>query len=95
MPSHLDCRAAKDSLLGVIEGVCREHRVAYTATRGNTSQTEAYRAGKRLAEYVEEGLVPIVLHLADHDPTGVDMTRDCENRISATPDSRSRSGGSR
>ncbi len=72
----------KDSLLGVIEGVCREHRVAYTATRGNTSQTEAYRAGKRLAEYVEEGLTPVVLHLADHDPTGVDMTRDCENRIS-------------
>jgi hypothetical protein len=40
----------KDALLGVIEGVCTEHRVPYFAHRGNNSQTLQYQAGKRFSE---------------------------------------------
>jgi hypothetical protein len=28
-----------------------------------------------------KGLIPIVLHLADHDPNGIDMTRDNTKRL--------------
>jgi hypothetical protein len=28
-----------------------------------------------------EGLTPLVLHLADHDPNGIDMTRDVTERL--------------
>jgi hypothetical protein len=72
----------KDALLGVIEGVCGEYRVPYTATRGNISQIEVYKAGQRFADYLADGVTPIVLHLADHDPTGIDMTRDNLERLS-------------
>src|SRR5262245_18572311 len=71
----------KDALLGVIEGVCTEYRVPYFATRGNASATLLYEAGKRFARYLDQGLIPVVLHLADHDPKGVDMTRDLEERL--------------
>ena len=71
----------KDALLGVIEGVCTEYRVPYFATRGNNSQTLQYEAGQRFAEYLGQGLTPLVLHLADHDPAGIDMTRDNEERL--------------
>jgi hypothetical protein len=71
----------KNALIGVIEGVCTELRVPYFATIGNNSQTLQYQAGKRFAGYFDQGLIPVVLHLADHDPNGVDMTRDVEERL--------------
>jgi hypothetical protein len=71
----------KDALLGVIEGVCDELRVPYFACRGNNSQSEQYKAGKRYAELIEDGRRPIVLHLGDHDPNGLDMTRDNRDRL--------------
>jgi hypothetical protein len=72
----------KDALLGVIEGVCTEYRVPYYAHRGNDSQVMQHEAGKRFAEYLDQGLTPVVLHLADHDPKGIDMTRDNRERLS-------------
>jgi hypothetical protein len=71
----------KDALIGVIEAVCTEFRVPYFAHRGNNSQTLQYQAGKRFAEYLGQGLIPLVLHLADHDPNGIDMTRDNTERL--------------
>src|SRR5262249_40743817 len=71
----------KEALLGVIEGVCTELRVPYFAHRGNNSQTLQYQAGKRFAEFLDQGLIPLVLHLADHDPNGIDMTRDNRERL--------------
>jgi hypothetical protein len=71
----------KDALVGVIEGVCTEFRVPYYAHRGNVSTSDTYEAGKRFADIIGQGQVPIVLHLADHDPKGWDMTRDVRERL--------------
>jgi hypothetical protein len=72
----------KAALLGVIEPICNEYRLPYFATIGNNSQTEMREAGERFADYIAIGLIPVVLHLADHDPNGLDMTRDCRDRLS-------------
>jgi hypothetical protein len=71
----------KDALVGVIEGVCTEYRVPYFACRGNNSESEQYKAGKRFERHLVGGLTPIVLHLGDHDPNGLDMTRDNRERL--------------
>jgi hypothetical protein len=71
----------KDALLGVIERICGRWRVPYFACRGNNSETLQYQAGKRFQEHIAEGLIPIVLHLGDHDPNGPDMTRDNRDRL--------------
>lgn len=71
----------KDALLGVIEPVCDRYRVPYFACRGYSSQSEQWRAGKRFEETIAEGLTPIILHLGDHDPSGIDMTRDNSDRV--------------
>ena len=71
----------KDALLGVIEGVCHEFRLPYFACRGNNSDSEQYVAGKRFEAQAAAGLTPIVLHLGDHDPNGLDMTRDNADRL--------------
>lgn len=72
----------KDALVGVIEGVCREYDVPYFSCRGYTSQSEMWRAAMRLVEYMECGHKPVILHLGDHDPSGIDMTRDIRDRLS-------------
>ena len=71
----------KDALTGVIEGVCEEFRVPYFSCRGNVSDSEMYAAGKRFARIINQGQVPLVLHLGDHDPNGLDMSRDIQERL--------------
>jgi hypothetical protein len=71
----------KDALTGVIEGVSEEFRAPWFSCRGNVSDSEMYAAGKRFERIVGQGQVPIVLHLGDHDPNGLDMTRDVQDRL--------------
>jgi hypothetical protein len=71
----------KDALLGVIETICEELRLPHYACRGNNSDSEAYTAGKRFEALLARGVTPIVLHLGDHDPNGLDMTRDNRDRL--------------
>lgn len=71
----------KDALVGVLEDICARLRVDFYACRGYNSQSEAWRAGQRFAGYVAAGQRPIVFHLGDHDPSGLDMTRDNRDRL--------------
>lgn len=71
----------KDALVGVIAGVCEECQVSYFACRGYNSQSEQWAAGQRFKNYLRRGQLPIVFHLGDHDPSGIDMTRDNEERL--------------
>ena len=71
----------KEALTGVIEPVCDRWRVPYFACRGYTSQSEQYRAGDRFKDAFQHVRRPLVLHLGDHDPSGIDMTRDNADRL--------------
>lgn len=72
----------KDALVGVIERVCNRYRVPFFACRGYNSQSEQWAAGRRMLTHIENGQTPVVLHLGDHDPSGIDMTRDNMDRLS-------------
>jgi hypothetical protein len=80
-----DCRIEvwieKDALIGVVEPVCARYRIPYFACRGYSSQSEQYAAGKRFKRQIQRGVTPVVLHLGDHDPSGMDMTRDNADRL--------------
>lgn len=71
----------KEALTGVVNGICNQLRVDFFACRGYNSQSEQWRAGQRLARYVRDGQRPIIFHLGDHDPSGIDMTRDNRERL--------------
>ena len=71
----------KEALSGVIARVCDELYVDYFACKGYVSQSEQYTAAQRLEDYRDRDLRVIVLHLGDHDPSGIDMTRDIADRI--------------
>lgn len=71
----------KDALTGVIEKVCKELQVPYFSCRGYTSLSEMWVAAQRLIGYREDLQEPVIIHLGDHDPSGIDMTRDIIDRL--------------
>lgn len=79
----------KDALVGVIQGPCTVLDVPYFSCRGYSSQSAMWRAGQRLLGYIEEGQTPVILHLSDHDPSGLDMSRDIRDRLDLFTDYRS------
>lgn len=71
----------KDAMLSTIQAVCKELDVPYFSCRGYTSQSSLWTAAMRLKGYEDDGYVPVVIHLGDHDPSGKDMTRDILDRL--------------
>lgn len=72
----------KDALLGAIEDKCEELRIAYFSCRGYTSISEVWSAAQRMMRWLQnQKKGTIIFHLADHDPAGIDMTRDIEDRM--------------
>lgn len=80
-PAYVEVWIEKEALIGVIEPVCTEFFVPFFACRGYTSQSEQWRAGRRLQQKHRAGKRVVVLHLGDHDPSGLDMTRDNDERL--------------
>lgn len=71
----------KDALSGIIERPCVRYRVPFFACRGYASQSGLYEAGVRLRQYMDDGRKVTVFHLGDHDPSGLDMSRDNDERL--------------
>jgi hypothetical protein len=80
-PNYCEVWVEKEALNGVIQDACAEHRVPSFACRGYTSQSEQWAAGQRLARMAQGGQVITIFHLGDHDPSGIDMTRDNTDRL--------------
>ena len=82
-PNRVEVWVEKDALTGVIDPVCRRLDLPYFACRGYTSQSEMWAAGQRLARWrrQRQRQIPIILYFGDHDPSGIDMTRDVIDRL--------------
>ena len=81
-PTYLEVWVEKDALVGVVEKACFELRIPHFACRGYSSQSEQYSAGKRFHDkHRREAKECHIFHLGDHDPSGIDMTRDNQDRL--------------
>jgi hypothetical protein len=71
----------KVALIDVVAQICNNLRVDFFACKGYNSQSAQWRAGRRFQRYIGKGQRPIIFHLGDHDPSGIDMTRDNRDRL--------------
>lgn len=76
-----ECWVEKDALIGVVANVCNRLDVPYFSCRGYTSQSEMWLASQRMMDHYLNRQIPVILHLGDHDPSGIDMTRDVCDRL--------------
>lgn len=81
-PCRVEVLVEKDALSSVVGRICNELGIDYIVCKGYSSMSSLWRTGRRYMSYITKGQRPIVLHLGDHDPSGIDMTRDNERRIS-------------
>jgi hypothetical protein len=80
-PTRCEVWIEKDALVGVIEPICRQLDVPYFSCRGYASLSEKWEAGQRIGHHLEDGKQVKIIHLGDHDPSGIDMTRDIDKRL--------------
>lgn len=80
-PYRVEVWIEKEALAGVLENCCPPLDVDYFSCRGYVSQSEQWRAAMRLRSYSAGGQQPYIIHLGDHDPSGIDMTRDIADRL--------------
>ena len=81
-PQYVEVWVEKDALIGIVEQVVQRYDVPCFSCRGYTSQSEMWIAAQRLSSASKNGARPCtVIHLGDHDPSGIDMTRDIRERL--------------
>ncbi len=79
--TRLEVWIEKEALAGVFAPTCAELDVPFFCCRGYNSQSEAWRAANRAHRREAEGQRTVILHFGDHDPSGLDMTRDVTDRF--------------
>jgi len=77
------CVVEKDALSGVLSPVCTEYDVPLLAAKGYCSVSTLHEfTTQDIIPAIEGGQEVVILHLGDHDPSGLDMTRDIKDRVS-------------
>lgn len=70
----------KEALVGVFQNVCWQYDVPLLAARGYPSASVVRDFARREIEHNADKDV-LILHFGDHDPSGIDMTRDLIERF--------------
>lgn len=79
--TYLEVWVEKDALIGIIEPICRHLDILFLSCRGFISQSAMWQASQRFIDKEIDGKETILLHLSDHDPSGINMTMDIQNRL--------------
>ncbi len=80
-PCYAEVMVEKDALSGILEPVCRDLHVRFTANKGYSSSSAMYETGKRIHRASQCADEIHIFYLGDHDPSGIDMTRDIAERL--------------
>lgn len=79
--NYVEVMVEKRALEGVLIPVCRDEDVTFTANKGYSSISYMYEAGQRWRDQVlVHGKTVHIVYFGDHDPSGIDMTRDIVDR---------------
>lgn len=80
-PCYVEVMVEKQALEGVLIPACMKLDVRFTANKGYSSLSALYEAGQRFEREDSHGKRCAIVYLGDHDPSGIDMSRDVEDRI--------------
>ena len=79
-PNYVEVWVEKDALVDIVGQACRPLDTPYFSCRGYTSQSEMWSAAQRFIRQSEREQ-RIIIHLGDHDPSGIDITRDIQELL--------------
>jgi len=77
--NYIEVWIEKEALAGIAERVCGKLDIPFFACRGYVSQSAMYEAACRIKQRMSDRT--LIIHLGDHDPSGINMTRDIRDRL--------------
>ncbi len=78
---YIELWVEKDALSGVLKRITTKYHINLMVNRGYSSCTAMHDAYERFKIQEDAGNKVVVLYLGDHDPSGLDMIRDIEDRL--------------
>ena len=78
---YIELWVEKDALSGVLKRITSHYHINLMVNRGYSSCTAMHDAYKRFKRQERQGKKVYILYLGDHDPSGLDMIRDIEDRL--------------
>ena len=79
--NYVEVWTEKDALSNIFAPITADYHVHLIVSRGYNSTTAMYDSSIRFKEAKESGKNCYILYLGDHDPSGMDMIRDIDQRI--------------
>ena len=79
-PNYVEVWIEKDALIDVVGTACYKTDTPFFSCRGYCSQSEMWQAAQR---FIRKNNCNghYIIYLGDHDPSGIDMTRDIYDRM--------------
>ncbi|MBI4332367.1 MAG: hypothetical protein HY673_13925 [Chloroflexi bacterium] len=71
----------KDALSQVLAEAVYPFNTIVAPSRGYSSYSFLREAASRINQHCGDGKRAVILHFADHDPSGIDMSRDLQDRL--------------
>ncbi len=79
--NYVEVWVEKEALSDIVGQACTKFDVPYFSCRGYVSQSAMYQASLRFRDKQDEGKNCTLVYLGDHDPSGIDMGRDIQERL--------------
>jgi len=80
-PWYVEVWVEKEALADVIAGPADRWNVTHLACKGSPSTSLMHASAMRLRQQERRGRKTKVIYLGDHDPTGLDIDRDIQDRL--------------
>lgn len=71
----------KDALSGILQRTTEKYHIQLVVNKGYTSSSAMYRAYHRILRNTNDLQFTTILYFGDHDPSGLDMIRDIQERL--------------
>lgn len=79
--NYIEVWVEKDALSGVLLPITQKYHVNLMVNRGYSSASAMHDASIRFRKQEAKGKISYILYLGDHDPSGMDMVRDIQERM--------------
>lgn len=80
-PVHIEVWVEKEALSQIVSRAANRYYADFLACKGYVSASAMYEGAQRFNEAYYDDKDCHLIYLGDHDPSGIDMTRDIEDRM--------------
>lgn len=79
--NYVELYCEKQAMESVLKPIADKYHIYFGYNKGYSSASTMYDLAQRIYNRLENGKDTIILYLGDHDPSGLDMVRDVEERL--------------